>query len=305
MPWRETQSTRPRHESPLADASAVPDSGPLVVLEERQLEEPLEVAIRRVQRQQPGARILVVGTGDAATSEPHVLQPRAPVGRPTGVGESVSSEVEDALHRVGAKWLHAAEIMAHWTEEVRGHLAECREADPSGQARLGDLLAWMQCAVDESIREARKAAHGMEPRNTAALARDAASRVHQQYSDIDLQLPPVDGDWPLVTCRAGAVRAAFQCALHAVACRIGRRGALRITIEEGALFLLHRFCGEPAGAPPIEPAPHLASRLQELVVTAHGGCIFRGRGPYADSELVVALPLPQLEEIAGVLARNE
>ncbi len=302
-------------ESPSAQAPQArvgkPRPGALVVVDERELVEPLEQAIRRIRRAPAthGARILVISAEDpgaaaddsefdGAEADDVLLQPQPRARAFPSAGETSLEAVEDGIARLGKRWLHDHEIMDQWLQEAKALGFEVEHALARGDlGQLADqvrrsieITAWMEATQCESRRVAEKAAVGMEPRNTSELVRDAAKVIHPVYAEVDIRLPPVDGIEP-VMCRPALIWHAFRLVLTALAWRIGRRGLIRIEIECGAVHTLHRFVATPATDVPLRDVPpHLVERMRRWIVEEHGGRLFPGASGVAGAEIVVALP---------------
>jgi len=288
-------SDRPARVSTVPDQESASEPPPaavgVTVIRERDLEEPLEDAVRRARADSPGSRILFVGREEAGP----VLMPVAADRPGPADSECASSPVEDTVRRVGREWLQSEEMMNQWVREAKS-LARALEAAfgsgdfhalNDGVRRMVELAGWMEVTSAETLRRASKAASGMERHDTALLVRDAARGIHAAFPEVDLTLPPIDGA-PHVVCVGGAIHAAFHAALEVVASRIGGRGQVRVEIEEGSLYVLHRFHGTAAGALGQVPG-HLGPRLHHLIAELHGGRVLQGRHS-PSTELVVALP---------------
>lgn len=218
----------------------------------------------------------------------------------------LSSRVEAAIVRVGRSWLHNEEIVGQWVREARSIAGDLEQDLASGELgavaegvrRVTEVLAWLDAAAQESARRARRASRGLERRDTGALVRDAAKRIHAVWDEVDIQLPPLSTY--RADCRPGALSQAFGLALEAILRRIGGRGSIEIEIEEGALYVLHHFRGVPVddSERPGEAIPQqIAQRLRHLVVDIHGGRLFPGPAGAGAIVLTVAIPRADLPEL--------
>lgn len=277
-----------------------------VVLDERTLEEPLEHAMQRV-RSGGVQRILVITREDSYAGGP-ILTPRAArVAAPADAKEALLTSEEEAIRSVGETWLQNAEIIAQWIGEAKTltreleHEASRIESERLHDQvrRLIDLAGWMELASSEQRHHAAKAAIGMTPHDTVEVVTDAARAAARVHAGVEIRVDAASEVRP-VSCRSAAIRLAFQAAIEAVCECIGGVGRVRCEIEEGQLFVLHRILGEPAaddadGAGCTSLDGVALTRLRELIVDLHGGRIFRHTGEYADTSLVVALPLRRME----------
>ena len=282
----------------VSDPSA--SGSPLIVLDERKLDAPLEESIKALQKQNPGARILIVGPEDggpgeggadeggadegSALSSAAILEPKPSVRPKFGMTEpSVLGKVDAAIAMVGADWQQSDEILARWVGEAKrlidGMQEELAQDNVAALAKrldsIHELMGWIHEALGDSLYRAGKASKGMQVLNPAALLRDAARSLHRRRPGIRLQLPKLQ-PCPSVTGRAGTLQQAFQIAIEGVAASLHGRGDLRIEVEEGNLFILHRFVGIPDAEDgrQAEFSPHLLHRLTYLIEILHGGKIF-------------------------------
>ncbi|MFQ5506429.1 MAG: hypothetical protein ACE5F1_16790 [Planctomycetota bacterium] len=283
---------------------------PLIVLDERQLEEPIEAAIRRI-REDParqGSRILVIGSDEeqeeAGTA---TIYPQAAPGRgrrwflgPDPSSEILAEQVDEAIRRTGRSWLDGEEILRQWFGEQERLVLELEQdlyaQDPERLAadlgRLRELTLWVQESLSENLRRAERARQGMEPLCTVDSIRDAARRFHDREADVDLLMPPLNRATQ-VTGQAATLQKAFLNVFALISHRIGNSGRIRVQVEEGEAFVFHRFEGIPRDRDTElrEAPPHLIEQIRHLIVSVHRGRI-RTAGR---SGLVIALPSPRIE----------
>jgi len=274
-------------------------SAPLIVLEERHLEEPVEDVVRRLQAdpEHKGARILVIGrdasvleAGAGPVLRPHEATPSRH--RP----ETPAPSIEDALQRTGERWLQLEQLMDQWIAEhatLIGSLEDSLSTSDlnalaTNVRRLWELHRWMQATLDETAYVAGKTADGMEPVASVELLRDAASDLHALRPGLDIKLPQLDKS-PRLYARPSDLRTAFLTALLLMAERQQWASGIRIEVHEGDFFVFHRFMGQ-ADSELADVPTHLGERLRNLIVDRHHGLVLPGAGGPTGASLVIALP---------------
>lgn len=242
----------------------------------------------------------IVSPGEIPIEDGPLLEPQ--LGAPGSQGApsvEIFSRAATAIARVGQDWADSEEILGRWLEEARG-IGKSLEDDlargdiqalGSDVRRMQEILTWIDSARAQALRQADFARRAFEVRDTAALVRDAAQKVHVEYSDIDIQLPRLNARHRSY-CRSTALGQAFELALRAVARRIGGAGTIRIEIELGPVFLMHHVRATPdAKADRATQLPgHWVERLRHLVVDVHHGRLLPGGEGVEGSSLTIAIP---------------
>lgn len=256
------------------------DPSAIVILKESDLDCDLATAISRVRSQEATAKSRILVIAPEARSEVGTEStPTIPAGIPLSFGQAARRGELVALQPFGRRLLAMLTCLERFFEESRWAIDELEESvadEPRArllnQVRvLKEIQHWTQEVADDLRTEAKGAAEGFRPLDTAEIWAEAIDQVQSLLPELRVTVSPSE-DSTLCWVRAPELAEAFYLALLLTGNRIGSRGAITISAERaepGWLTWAIRGHGEPG---PIQAQDAIA-RLRRFIVEVHAGRI--------------------------------